>query len=300
MKSIIVVLGLLLSPGLAQAAAPEQWEPKWAFPIPQQGLPPEQSRAVTQADDAIRAVVYPQQAESIPEIVRKGKDGNGVCQGCHLPSGYGQPQSAPIAGLPVAYYLRTMNDFRSGDRKAYRPNMAEFAKAMTEQEIRDTANYYASLRPGPWIEVRESDTVPKTFVSAREITSRVPGGGEEPLGERIVELAPEIARPYQPPGPAYVAYVPRGSLARGQALVNTGAGGRTVACASCHGANLLGQGDVPAIGGRSALHAARELFEYRSGARGGASAVPMKDVVARLTDADIIAIAAYLASRPAI
>jgi cytochrome c553 len=72
-----------------------------------------------------------------------------------------------------------------------------------------------------------------------------------------------------------------------------------VACASCHGANLLGQGEVPAIGGRSALHAARQMFEYRSGARGGASALPMKDVVARLTDADIIAISAYLAARPA-
>jgi cytochrome c553 len=275
--------------------------PTWVYPNTQQGLPPEQTRAVTQIDDAIRARVYPTVPESAPELVRRGRGGNGVCMGCHLPSGYGQPQSAPIAGLPFNYYVRTMKDFQSGDRKAYRPNMGEFAKQMNDAEIRETALYYAQQRFQPnWIEVRESDTAPKVFVSAREIVARVPNGGDEPLGERIVELAtPDQSRPYLPPGPAYVALVPRGSLARGAELVNNGGGGRTVTCSTCHGADLLGTPEVPAIAGRSALHAARQLFEYRDGLRGGASAEPMRPVVANLTDGDIIAMAGYVASRPA-
>jgi cytochrome c553 len=294
MKKIFVVLGVLCAPLPAAA----QNMPAWAFPTTDMTQPQDVQRAVTQADDAIRAQVYPTVPESVPEVIRKGKNGNGVCMGCHLPSGNGQPQSAPIAGLPAAYFVRQMTDFVSGDRKAYRPQMAQFAKDMTPEEIQATAAYYATLHPGPWIEVRESDTAPKVFVAAREIVARVPGAAEEPLGARIVELRTDPAKPYLPPGPAYIAYVPKGSVARGAALVNSGAG-KTTACGSCHGVNLLGQGDVPAIGGRSALHAARELFEYKDGTRGGASATAMKAVAANLDENDIIAIAAYVASRPA-
>jgi hypothetical protein len=55
---------------------------------------------------------------------------------------------------------------------------------------------------------------------------------------------------------------------------------------------------MPAITGRSPIYIARELYEFRDGSRGGMSANPMKPVVANLTDDDIVAISAYLASRP--
>ena len=293
MRTFLLGLGLALAPATAQAETP--W---WAIPTVQLGLPAELSRTVTQADDVARAQVYPTVPESVPEIVRKGINGNGVCMGCHLPSGFGQPQSAPLAGLPVDYYIRTMNDFRSGARKAYRPNMVEFAKGMSDEQIRETAAYYASLRPGPWVTVRESDTAPKLFVAQREIPAALPDGGDAPLGMRIVELRNELTKPYFPPGPAYIAYVPRGSIARGAQLVTNGGGGKTVVCGTCHGANLLGVGDIPGIAGRSALHTARQLFEYQDGTRDGASADAMKQVVTKLQEADIIAIAAYVASRP--
>jgi cytochrome c553 len=41
-------------------------------------------------------------------------------------------------------------------------------------------------------------------------------------------------------------------------------------------------------------------MEYRDGLRGGASAQPMIGVAANLSDADIIAISAYVASLPPI
>ena len=126
-----------------------------------------------------------------------------------------------------------------------------------------------------------------------------PGGGEEAIGNRIVELAKTTESPYVQPGPAYVAYVPKGSIAKGEQLVTTGGGGKTVQCTACHNANLLGKGENPAIAGRSPTYTARELYEFRDGTRGGMSATAMKRVAANLTDDDIVAISAYLASASA-
>ena len=96
---------------------------------------------------------------------------------------------------------------------------------------------------------------------------------------------------------AFTAYVPVGSIAQGRELSNRGLG-RTVSCGLCHGADLQGSGDVPGIAGRSPLHNARQLMEYRGGMRGGQSARPMIAVAENLNDADIIAISAYVASLP--
>ena len=295
MRKIIFVLGLFSLPVLANAQIPN-----WVLPSTQNTIADELLDAVRDADTAGRDVAFPAVPTSAPLIVREGNNGGGVCMGCHLPSGLGQPQSAPIAGLPLAYFMRTMADFASGARgSVYRSQMMRFAENLTEVQTREIAEYYASLSLVPWIVVRETDTVPSTFVGPRDIVALFPDGSEEPLGERIVELANTPMSPYETGSPAYVAYVPPGSLAQGEALVNRGAG-RTFACGICHGANLQGIGEVPGIAGRSAIHAARQLFEYRDGSRGGASAAPMIAVVENLQDADIIAISAYLASLPVI
>jgi cytochrome c553 len=43
--------------------------------------------------------------------------------------------------------------------------------------------------------------------------------------------------------------VPRGSIARGKALVTSGE--KTAPCSSCHGSDLRGSGDIPPLIGRS-------------------------------------------------
>jgi cytochrome c553 len=93
--------------------------------------------------------------------------------------------------------------------------------------------------------------------------------------------------------------VPIGSVAEGRELAERGLG-RTVSCGLCHGADLQGNGDIPGIAGRSPLHNARQLMEYRNGMRAGDSAQPMIGVSENLTDAEIIAISAYVASLPPI
>jgi cytochrome c553 len=93
-----------------------------------------------------------------------------------------------------------------------------------------------------------------------------------------------------------VAYVPKGSIAKGEALVTSG-GSKTVACGTCHGATLQGMGDVPGIAGRHPNYIVRQMWNIQNGDRGGPSAALMRPVVEKLSNDDMLAIAAYVASR---
>ncbi len=95
----------------------------------------------------------------------------------------------------------------------------------------------------------------------------------------------------------FVAYVPVGSIAKGEALVKTGGGGRTMACGTCHGADLKGLGPVPPLAGRSPSYTVRQMFDLQQGVRKGPWSPLMKAAVETLTIDDMIAIAAYTASR---
>jgi cytochrome c553 len=76
-----------------------------------------------------------------------------------------------------------------------------------------------------------------------------------------------------------------------------GGDGKTVACANCHGPDLRGAGDVPHITGRSPMYVFRQLNDMKLGPRSGPAAEPMRPTVANLTQDDMLAISAYLASR---
>jgi cytochrome c553 len=146
------------------------------------------------------------------------------------------------------------------------------------------------------VQVIEAARVPKTYV-AGAMLAKVPGGGDEPIGPRIIEVPVELARAENRDARTpYLAFVPPGSIARGAALVTQDSAGKTVRCATCHGATLQGLGDVPRLVGRSPSYLLRQLYDVQVGARKGSSAL-MQPVVAKLSLDDMIAIAAYLASR---
>jgi cytochrome c553 len=163
--------------------------------------------------------------------------------------------------------------------------------------VHAAADYFASLKPRPWIRVVETDTVPKTYVGQGNKRLRLPGGATEPIGNRIIEI-PEDEQVVlnRDPRSGFVAFVPKGSIAKGQTIVTTGAD-KTVPCAICHGPTLKGLGDVPPIAGRQANYVVRQLFSIQDGSRGGVSSALMQQVVERLTLDDMLAIAAYTASR---
>ena len=115
----------------------------------------------------------------------------------------------------------------------------------------------------------------------------------------------EQAETLRSPHSGFVAYVPPGSLKKGRELVTTGGmkivgdtivQGKTTACGTCHGLELLGVADVPPIAGRSPSYIARQIWDMQQGTRNGPSAQLMKLVVANLTPDDLIAIAAYVSS----
>jgi len=305
-----LALALMLVSGPAAAAE----KPEWAFPVTEKDQPAPRiegtrlrpappgstlSIARAKADDMYDIPNwYPDMYPAMPKIVQFGNKDTQVraCGSCHLPVGTGHDESAYVAGLPVAYFIRQLTDWKTGDRK-YGAIMIALAKAATETEIKDAASYFASVKPRPWIRVAEADSVPKSFIGPGNKRLVHPAGGTEPMGNRIIEV-PENEEDvvYRDPRSGFVAYVPKGSIAKGEVLVTTG-GGKTVACGTCHGATLQGLGDVPAIAGRHPNYIVRQMWNIQNGDRAGPSAALMRPVVEKLSNDDMLAIAAYVASR---
>jgi cytochrome c553 len=115
---------------------------------------------------------------------------------------------------------------------------------------------------------------------------------------RIIEVPEDAERvELRDPKSGFIAYAPPGSLARGLNLVATGGNGKTVACTICHGPTLKGIGEVPGIAGQSPVTIARQLYLMATGERAGTWAPLMKGVVEKLTNEDIVAISAFVASQ---
>jgi cytochrome c553 len=250
---------------------------------------------------------YPGDHPPMPEIVAKGKQAQNVaaCSLCHMPNGKGRPENAPVVGIPVEYFVKTLMDFKNDLRKSADPRkgntnrMIAFAKAMTDEEIQQAATYFGSMPWTQWIRVVEVSAVPKTRIQGGMFL-RLDGKETEPLGNRIIEAPENTERTetLRDPRSGFIAYAPVGSIKRGQALVTTGGNGKTVACSTCHGTSLQGAGPVPGIGGRSPSYLVRQMHDMQAGTRAGSWSALMKPVVEKLTAEDLVAIAAYVASRP--
>jgi cytochrome c553 len=91
--------------------------------------------------------------------------------------------------------------------------------------------------------------------------------------------------------------VPEGSIKKGEELAKTGGNGKTVQCAICHGADYRGIGNVPRLAGRAPYYMVRQLADMRSGARKGKSMALMVQVVANLSDEDIVNLVSYMSSQ---
>jgi cytochrome c553 len=175
--------------------------------------------------------------------------------------------------------------------------MIQFAKAMTEDEIKAAAEYFGAMKWTPWIKVVETDRVPKTRLSVGMFLP-LEGNETEPLGQRIIEmpLQPEATEVLRDPRSGFIAYVPFGSIQKGKALVTAGEG-KTVPCGVCHGPDLKGLGPVPGIAGRSPSYLVRQLYDMQQNARRGEWTELMQPVVRGLSEEDMLNIAAYVSSR---
>src|SRR5206468_8018456 len=140
------------------------------------------------------------------------------------------------------------------------------AQAISDADARAASEYFAALKPGVWTKVIETDTVPKSYVGQGAMRFAVAGGGTEPIGQRIIVLPQDEMRAHsRDPHSGFIDYVPVGSIAKGKALVTSGASGQTVPCAICHGATLKGLGEVPGIAGRPPIYVVRQLNDMQNG-----------------------------------
>ena len=296
--------GINDEPTWSYGVAPPAIDPSTVFELPGSG------RSFTHGE--IRnpfgpADWYPDSHPTMPDIVANGNYPDvWACALCHYPNGKGRPENAPIAGLPKEYFIQQLQAFRNGERKSAQPRkfnthlMTTIAQGMTDEEIEQAADYYSSMPWTPWIRVVETDEVPKArFSLGMYIPLEGEAEGMEPLGMRIMETPENVehAEVLRDPYSGFIAYVPVGSVAKGEELVTTGAG-KTIQCNICHGPGLNGLGFVPGIAGRSPTYAVRQMYDMREGTRRGASAALMQPVVANLTTEDMISIAAYVASLP--
>jgi len=326
---LVVTLGVVALVGGVLAA--EDGMPLWAYgynappapagapapaAAPARPAPPETPRTLAgSANSFTRSQIYnrwgpadwfPGAHPPMPEIVAKGREGAGIyaCSLCHLQHGRGRPENAPVSGLPVSYFVQTMMDFKDGSRKSsdtLKRNagmMAGYAKTMTDVEIKAAADYFGSIPWQPlWVKVKETATVPKTHIDNNLFVPNE-GGATEPIGNRIIEVPEneDLSENLRDPRSGFIAYVPPGSIKKGEALAVTGGAGKTVRCAVCHGSDLKGLGPVPGIAGRSPSYLIRQIYDMQSGSRKGEWAQLMKPVVAKLNNDDLIAIGAYVAS----
>ena len=331
MKRASGLIGGLVASCIAGATFAAELPPPWAYgfkdPLPPNYQPrPYAGAPVAKPDPALRSLPgakqqftraeinnrfgpadwYPEDHPPMPEVVARGRPPDVVaCALCHFPNGKGRPENAPIVGLPIAYFIEQMKHYKNDRRRPADPrklihtqSMTDIAKAMTDEEMKIAAEYYGSMKFTPSIKVVETDRVPKTTISAGMFLP-VEGGETEPIGNRIIEV-PENAEAVdvlRSPRIGFIAYAPVGSIKKGEALVTRSGGKSPLPCGVCHGPDLKGMLNVPAIAGRSPSYIVRQLFDMKSGTRKGPGTDQMKPFLTHLTADDMLAIAAYTASR---
>jgi cytochrome c553 len=290
--------------------------PAWAYPWapdfkapPDDGVPrhvPNSAAAftITQERDLFFAPDWhPDDHLPMPDIVAHGRPPDvRACGSCHRTEGTGGPENASLAGLPASYIVQQMADYKSGARKFSGPQrgpvllMTAIAKASTDAEVQAAAAYFSSLKPKPNIKVVETDTVPTTQI-ARVFYMIAKSGGTEPVGQRIIEVPVDVEQfEHRDSRSQFVAYVPKGSIAKGEALAKTGGSGITTPCETCHGPDLKGVDAVPGIAGRSPSYLVRQIYDFQQHTREGSAGVLMAPVVEKLSHDDMISLAAYVSS----
>lgn len=247
---------------------------------------------------------FPERHPPMPPIVSHGRRPSTLaCAFCHLPDGGGRPENAELAGLPTDYIVRQVAAMRDGTRDLPWPSrsspmaaMRRIATSATESEIIEAARYFAGLAPRQRARVVEATRIPRV-VPAVGLYFLAPQGGDEPLGQRLVEVPASAERhELHDPTVPYTAYVPVGSIGRGRMIAEHGLPPGTPACVSCHGTALGGTSLAPPLAGRSPSYVLRQLMAFAAGTRADSAATTMQPVARALSLEQMIAAAAYVGS----
>ena len=233
-KKIVMRGFFLFGVLLISSAAWAERTPEWAYPPVPAQAPGEDPTPLSVPGSALHfrqgqidsgyevADWYPDEHPPMPRVVANGgAPPLRACAMCHLPNGNGHPESAELADLPVAYLVRQMRAFASGERTGPRAaSMKPIAQAIAEEDLLASAAYFAQLRPTPWTRIVETETVPQTRLGLGAVRYRAAGGEIEPIGARIISVPEDdVLGERRDSHTGFVEYVPSGSVARGRALV---------------------------------------------------------------------------------
>jgi cytochrome c553 len=319
MKSLPTLLAVPLLAAVATLSYAQGVEspPAWAYPVNPPGLKPVPDDGtirrvpgstvgytLTQLRDRfISPDWHPADYPTRPEIVASGRKPDVyACGFCHRADGPGGPENANLTGLPAAYIVQQMLDFKSGARKGSvlerqpMQTKADVIKSVSEPELQAAAAYFSSIKPRSNVRVVEAGMVPKTYITGSHLAALITGE-TEPIGQRIIEVPDDLQQFVSRDTRArFTAYVPIGSIQKGRALATDGGGGKTLQCGTCHGADLKGMGPIPGIAGRSPSYTFRQLYDFKHGTRAGRDSAQMTPVVEKLTVEDMLNLVAYTAS----
>src|SRR5688572_8253544 len=171
MKVVVSIL-FLVSLSLMAVGTPQLGtlrQPAWAFQVIDPVQPPSaeesgpiripgSARTYTRADVENLAAPpdwFPEENAPKPDIIVRGRGAALACGACHLMSGLGHPESADLTGLHASYIIQQLVDFKSGARKDM-SRMNGIAAAMTDEEMKQSAEWFAARKPAPWNRVVEA------------------------------------------------------------------------------------------------------------------------------------------------
>ena len=310
----VPLLAVIATACFAQGA---EGPPEWAYPVNPPGFKPlpddgtirrvpgsTAGYTLTQLRDLfISPDWHPTDYPARPEIIANGRKPDVIaCGSCHRADGPGGPENANLTGLPAAYIIQQMADFKSGARKSSVMNRGpmvfktKVSAAVSDDDLQAAAAYFSAIKSRSIVKVVEAGSVPKTYITGWHLAV-MKSAETAPIGQRIIEVPNELEQfVSRDTRASFTAYVPPGSVNKGQALAADGGGGKTVQCAICHGPGLKGLGPIPGIAGRLPSYIVRQLYDFKHGIRAGSGSALMRPSVEKLTLDDMINLAAYAAS----
>lgn len=198
---------------------------------------------------------------------KAGKEKAAACNACHGPTGVSaSPMFPNLAGQNDAYIIKQLQDFKSGARA--NAMMAPMAANLSEADMADLAAHFSSL---PNVNEQAAAASASTEGAADTATTAAPAAPVE-----IISSTPAAA-------------IYKGDVAAGKT--------KSMTCAACHGndGNSL-VAMYPNLAGQSANYLAKQLADFKSGARENAV---MAGMAAALSSEDMHDLAAYFAVQDA-
>jgi cytochrome c553 len=294
MRKLIGILTLVLAP-VAGFAAENSLQ--WAYPV--EPPPGNNADAAPPGKKVNQYLLFGSYTglPAMPKAVTMGKPL--PCMQCHLANGGSHPESAAIAGMSVNYIIEQVHAFRDGERVDVRTGrMVQVAKTLSEKDLKDAAEYYAAIGPDrqKWVKTVVGTEVPKgpAPFGGGGFRYHAPEGGVEPLpAGMVVETAEDddLVRARDQIDGGFIQYVHPEDMALGEKVAAEGR------CGTCHGAEYKGKGDVPRLAGQHSVYLIRQLKDTQTGARKDKNMAVMKPIVDKLSDREMVAVSAYLASK---